>query len=95
MILESLAGATYEEIINDYFKTYENMYHVKKEEKPKTFELVTNIKLKDSFLCPFTGLKIDDDFSTVNYQEAAIQYLKDKLTFTHDEIQQLIAKITQ
>ena len=95
MILESLAGATYEEIINDYFKTYENMYHVKKEEKPKTFELVIDIKLKDSFLCPFTGLKIDDDFSKVNYQEAAIKYLKDKMNFTDEEIQQLIAKITQ
>ena len=40
MILEALAGATYEEIVDDYMVTYDNYYGITKESSPDQYETI-------------------------------------------------------
>lgn len=39
-IIEAIAGASYEEIVNDYMQTYANIYGITKETHPEEYEAI-------------------------------------------------------
>ena len=71
MILESLAGATYDELIDDYMVTYDNYYGINKEKDLEKYTIIKE-KLMDTMLEYVVGTK---DLKNVNYQEKVKEYL--------------------
>lgn len=53
MLLEALAGATYNQIVDDYMLTYENYYNITKTDTPEKYEYYKKTKLDDfiSYVC--------------------------------------------
>ena len=87
ILLEALGDATNEEIFRDYFKTYENYYHITKEAEPEVYEQFRALKL-DPIINRFTNNGVR------SLKEGAIAYLKEG-GMTDEEINKFIAKITK
>ena len=71
MLLEALAGASYQEIIDDYMITYDNYYGITREKEPDKYDLIKekNIDMMLSYIC---GGK---DYMTANLRKSAEDYL--------------------
>ena len=54
MLLEALMGATLDEIIDDYMRSFYNYYGIDKEHEPQRYQAVLNINLL-AMLCHVTG----------------------------------------
>ena len=92
-LLEVLAGGSYDEVEDDYMKTYENYYGLSKEDDPARYNKVAEIKFYD-IIATIVGT---DDESSVT-PESALAGAKDYLIFggmTDSEINALIEKITK
>ncbi len=93
MLLEALAGASYDEMMRDYMTTYENYFHVTESGTPEKYEAIV-----DLYFVPFMEfLHGTDDLSvlkTADYREDAAAYLKDG-GMNEKEIAELLALITQ
>jgi len=75
-ILEGLAGATYEEMRDDYMVTYKNYYGIDDETDPTTYDLIVEIYF-DSFMMLLHGT---DDHKTLkknNYEKDIERYLRE------------------
>jgi len=84
MLLEALAGATYEEMENDYMQTFVNYYHIGKDDS--RYQQISDIRFKET-LDVFAKNRTD-------YQKAAIEYLISG-GMTEEEVNALIAKISK
>ena len=83
-LLEALAGASYEEILEDYMRTYDNYYGITEEGEPEKYEAVRYIKFMD-IIIQLTELPDDSDFGGTVLMDGAKQYLKE-CGMTDDEI---------
>ncbi len=73
-LLLALAGASTQEIIDDYMITFDNYYGITKEENPEKYEaILTN--MKDFFYCICEAEK-DTPLDSLNIKEGAENYLR-------------------
>ena len=75
MILEGLAAASYEEIVDDYMLTYDNYYNITKESEPTKYETIKKRNI-DAMLLYVTGLENVEDLKTANLNEKIGKYLE-------------------
>ena len=86
-LLEALAGASYEEILEDYMETYDNYYGITQDSHPEKYEAIRHLKFMD-IISQLTTLPDDADFGGTVLKDSAEQYLRDS-GMTEDEIQTL------
>lgn len=60
-LLEALAGASYEEILEDYMATYDNYYGITQDSHPEKYEAIRHLKFMD-IINQLTTLPDDADF---------------------------------
>ncbi len=72
MLLEAFAGASYEEIVADYMKTYDNYYHITQASDPSKYAVIKEKNI-DSMLRVIAGEQAE--LAAVDYAESARQYL--------------------
>lgn len=90
MVIESLCGATYEEILDDYFITYHNYYDIEK--GTLKYELVRKIHI-DAMITYVYGFNETTNLATVNYQNSANSYLL-HIGLTQEQINAVHTKLT-
>ena len=93
MLLEALAGASFDEMKKDYMITYENYFDVTESETPEKYDAIV-----DLYFVPFMEfLHGTDDLSkleSADYSKDARKYLKDG-GMKNKQIKQLLAMITE
>lgn len=92
LLLEALAGATYDEMRVDYMKTYENYFHISETKDRDKYDAVVALRFDDfcSYLYESESLPV---LKKANYSTAAGDYLMDA-GMTHEEVMQLVWKIS-
>lgn len=90
-VVESLMGATLDEVVTDYMLTYENYYGVKK--GTEQYNSIANSNIVTSLTTVVCGYKKGTDISNVNLGKATEKYLK-KLGLTSKEIKNLKEKLS-
>lgn len=92
LLLEALAGASYEEMQRDYMLTYENYFHITAAGTPEKYNAVV-----DLYFVPFLeflhGSEDIEALKAADYTEDAAAYLKSG-GMTEAEIAALISLIT-
>lgn len=90
-LLESLMGASLDEVVADYMTTYKNYY--KLEEGSEQYTSVANSNIMASMTTVVCGLEKGSDISGVNLAAAAENYLKN-IGMTTAEIKALKTKLS-
>lgn len=90
ILLESLSGATKEELENDYMMTYYNYYHIDEETYPEKYKIIVKYIFQDLIE---TMIGSQEDMST-NLKESAKEYLI-SCGLSEDEVGQLEVKLTK
>ena len=93
MLVEALAGASYDEMCADYMKTYENYYGITLSGTPDRYAAVAKLYF-DGFAEFLLDTTNGDEIVSGNYKQAATNYLLDA-GMTLDEIVQLTALISK
>lgn len=93
LLLEALAGASYEEMCNDYMTTYDNYYKITKENTPERYEAVVSLYF-DAFMEYLYGTDDIDVLKSADYTDAAKDYLK-ACGMSDDEIISVISFMTE
>ncbi|MBR2825516.1 MAG: tyrosine-protein phosphatase [Solobacterium sp.] len=91
-VLLSLAGATPQDIITDYMKTYLNYYHITKEKAPKKYEAILD-NVHD-FITTIGENQKGVPLHELDLRKGVIDYLK-KGDLTDTQINQLIEYVTE
>ena len=90
LLVEMIAGASYEEIVDDYMLTYKNYYSITRENDKKKFDIII-----ENFLNPMifsiVGKK-NVDLKKINFEEYSRRFLL-KNGMTEEQIQKLKSKI--
>ena len=89
MLLEALAGASYQQIADDYMITYDNYYHVNEANDAERFNIIKEQRL-DSMLRHVIGAEIGADLANADLSAGARNYLK-AAGMTDEQIDQLTA----
>lgn len=74
MLLEALAGASYEEMCSDYMLTYKNYYCVDPVSTPEKYKAIVNLYF-DSFLCFLCKTEDTKQIQKGNYIKEVTNYL--------------------
>ena len=90
-LLEGLCGATYEEIITDYLKTYENYYYIDRENDNVLCYVLLEIRLHPCLM--FYAGVTESELPDVDYAEAFANFLL-KHGMTQEEIDNLVSALT-
>ena len=90
LLLEALAGASYEEMRADYMKTYENYYSITSENAPQKYSAIVSLYF-DPFL---SYLHRTEDPAAADYVQDAVDYLL-SAGMTRGEIDRLREFLTQ
>ena len=93
LLLEALAGASFDEIETDYMKTYENYYGITKQSEPAKYEALKELRLLD-MLEWLADVPEGTELSGMDFTKAAENYLSDA-GMTDPEIAALVAAITE
>ena len=93
MILDSLAGATYDEIVDDYMKTYENYYGISKENEAEKYAVIRETNI-DEMILYISRERKGYDFSKANMSKIAEEYLL-RIGLELEDINLLKTKITK
>ena len=93
VLLESLAGADYNEMLSDYMKTYENYYGITKEGSWDKYNAIASLYF-DAFVSYLHGTDDGDELACADYSQDAVNYLLDA-GMTADEISALLNMITK
>ena len=93
LLLEALAGASFDEIETDYMKTYDNYYGISKQSDPAKYDALKELRLMDMLLW-LTDLPEGTDLRGMSFAEAAAGYLS-AAGMTDPEIAALVAAITE
>ncbi|MBO4819051.1 MAG: tyrosine-protein phosphatase [Firmicutes bacterium] len=91
MLLEALAGASYQEIVDDYMITYDNYYEINEEKDKVKYDLIL-----EKNLIPMMYTVVGDesqDLKTIDLSAYARAYLTD-IGMTPSQIDALLARIT-
>ena len=93
MLLEALAGASYDEIEYDYMKTYDNYYSISTESEPEKYEALKELRLYDML---WWLLDVPDGtvLDGMDFTKAAESYLL-SAGMTESEITELKTAIMQ
>lgn len=73
-LLEALAGASYDEICDDYLVTYDNYFHITPENNPKACSLLLELRLDDAMMF-FCGIDDASQLRTIDLSQAMQQHL--------------------
>lgn len=93
VLVEALAGASYEEMCNDYMKTYENYYSVSKELTPEKYNAIAKLYF-DAFVSFLHGTEDVEKLIDADYVQDAMNYLI-KGGMSEKEVEQLREYITK
>ncbi len=95
MLVEALAGASYDEMCADYMTTYANYYGITADGTPERYDAIVSLYFNDltSYLGTLGGLS-EDELKETDYTQSARRYLL-SCGMTDDEIDQLVALITK
>lgn len=74
ILLEALAGASYEEMKADYMQTYKNYYGVDKESNPERYDAISGLYF-DDFICYIHDAKDVSDLTDADFSKDAEKYL--------------------
>jgi len=89
MLLEALAGASYQQIADDYMTTYDNFYRVNAANDAKRFSIIKEQRL-DSMLRHVVGAEKGADLTGADLSAGARNYLK-TAGMTDEQVDQLSA----
>ena len=91
LVLESLAGATYQEMLDDYMVTYKNYYGIDKAGEPGRYDAVASIIFDDmaAFL-----VGNDPDLTSADYAAGARRYLSEVGGMSEEEINGVVSAIS-
>lgn len=87
LVIEALAGASYDEMRADYMTTYENYYGITQEQTPDRYNAVVDLYFAD-FTSYLTGTEDEEARKQADYAACAKSYLQD-CGLTATEIAQL------
>ena len=93
MILEALAGASYDEIIDDYMLTYENYYGITQTSDIDRYETIKEKNI-DIMIAYVTGNDQNVDYRTADLSQYAADFLV-KIGMTNEDIETLQNKLTK
>jgi protein tyrosine/serine phosphatase len=91
MLIEALAGASYDEIVDDYMITYDNYYEITEVKDKAKYDVILEKNLI-AMLYTVVGDK-SVDLKTADLSAYAKDYLKD-LGMTDLQIEAFLAKLT-
>lgn len=91
MVIEALCGATYEELVDDYFVTYHNYYGVEK--GSKKYEVIKELHIDEMIKYVFSFEETTTLFGA-NYHSKANNYLL-SIGLTQKQIDQVQAKLSK
>ena len=74
MLLEALSGASYEEMRDDYMKTYDNYYAVSSTETPEKYDAIVKLYF-DPFVSYLHGTDQIEELKNADYVQDAVRYL--------------------
>ena len=89
ILIEMLAGSTYEEIVDDYMRTYDNYYWISENSDKLKYDLIKQQNV-DAMLQFITG---EEDLTKADLSEGARNYLL-KMGMEETEIDAFLDKIT-
>ena len=89
MLLEALAGASYQQIVDDYMITYDNYYRINAADDAERFNVIKEQRL-DSMLRHVVGAGKGADLASADLSAGARNYLK-AAGMTDGQIEQLTA----
>lgn len=92
LLLESICGASYDELLADYMKSYENYGGITKESYPNQYEALKTT-LFDTMLNELTGHEKGFDYSGYDFRGDARDYLL-SIGLSEEQIDQLIERLT-
>lgn len=92
MLIEALAGASYDEMRDDYMITYANYYNITSEETPERYNAVASLYF-DTFMEYLSGESDAEKLRDLSYTDSARQYLISG-GMTDAEIDELLSMIT-
>ena len=93
MLIEALAGASYDEIVEDYMITYDNYYGITRESDPEKFDAIYGLNF-DGMMRYLAEADDGADLSTIDYAEPVRNYLR-RGGMTDEQIDVLVEKLTQ
>lgn len=93
IVLEALAGASYDEMLADYMLTYQNYYGITKESDPESYDAISQVMF-DDMVSGLAGVDIDSDLAAINYAGPARDYLRSG-GMTDEQIDALAAAICE
>lgn len=91
-LLESLMGATLDEVIEDYMISFENYYGITKENDPEKYNLIVKNNIND-MVRVIAGVEKDTDLTEVDIQKGAEEFLL-KYGMTAERITALKEKLS-
>lgn len=91
MVIGALGGATYNELVDDYMKTYDNYYKIKENNSKEKYELIKKANIDDMILY-ITGENSIPNLKDANISELATNYLI-KIGMDENQIKVLKSKI--
>ena len=89
MLLEALAGASYQQIVDDYMITYDNYYQVNAANDAKRYNIIKEQRL-DSMIRHVVGVGKGADLTSADLSAGAYNYLK-AAGMTDEQVDQLTA----
>ena len=92
VLIEALAGASYEEMRDDYMITYDNYYGISKEAAPERYDAVVSLYF-DAFMEYLSGESDVEELREFSYVDSARKYLTEG-GMTEAEIDELLKVIT-
>ncbi len=93
VLIEALAGASYDEMRDDYMTTYDNYYGISKEATPERYDAVVSLYF-DAFMEYLSGESDVEELREFSYVDSARKYLAEG-GMTETEIDELLKLITK
>lgn len=94
MVIEALCGASYDELVEDYFITYKNYYGIEK--GSSKYEAIKSLHIDEMIRYVFSFSETDNVrlLGAAPYYTKANNYLKEAVGLTQDQIDALQAKLS-
>lgn len=93
ILLEALAGASYDELQADYMATYANYYGITRDGDPDKYEAICGLNL-DGMLTFLAGVDDEADLRSIDYSGPARQYLLDG-GMTSEQVDALVGRLCE
>jgi len=94
ILFEMLAGATYDEMLEDYMMTYFNYYGIAEFNEPEKYRLIKE-NLFDDMIRMIMGVDEDFDITNVDFVPYAEAFLLDDVTISQEQVNTLKDKLTK